>query len=252
MELGLISQLNENWLFRSTNINRYTARDIADLAFLYLVTLHILRSEFATAPYAIKYAKQTSNHMHFKATDKSNTDLYQFLNILTNANGAEANKLSNPLASNTFLNGLKLNSYAVRRFLMNIAKPRYDIESQKQILFQLETQLNITVSNYRSLRRLAVEWNTREIDTEAQKLTITRLLQALRTKASRGDVLPWLEKVSKRNRYELINVCNPETGKNCDTQQTSQSSSPNWELLKTLAAGALTGSVITHFLDKKD
>lgn len=256
MELSFMSKLDENWLFRSKRMGDFTARDVADLAFLYMVSLHILRCEFDTAPFAIKYARQTSSHSNFKAVDKNNTDLYQFLNILSDPSGQIAGQLGHHESNEIFWHEMHFNPTMTRQFLSNITASKYDHSQQKRILFQLESQLHITVSNYRSMRRIAVEWHSNEIDSEGQKLTVTRMLQALRAKARRGDLLPWLEKLSGHRKYELFNVCDPETGTGCDSETPGETPSDTpaksgMSMLKTLALGAAAGGALVHMLGKR-
>ena len=253
MELSLISKLDENWLFRSKHMQDFTARDVADLAFLYLVSLHVLRSEFDTAPFAIRYAKQTNAHSNFKAVDKNNTDLYQFLNILSDPDGMISDQLGHQESNKVFWHDMHFNANLTRQFLSNIASSTYSHTLQKRILFQLESQLHITVPNYRSMRRIAVDWDSSEVTSEAQKLVVTRMLQALRAKARRGDILPWLEKLSGHRKYELFGVCDPETGKGCDDAPiaAAHTTTPSMGLLKTLALGAIAGGTLVHMMGKK-
>ena len=60
MELEFINELCESRLIRNKkHINRYTAKDAADLVFLYACMLNILKNEFKYAPVASQYAKKT-------------------------------------------------------------------------------------------------------------------------------------------------------------------------------------------------
>ena len=75
--------LQESSLLHSlSSLNRYNAKDIADLCFLYMVALHILRSEFDFAPQARSYASKTLGSGDFQNIRLNKTDLYQLLNIL--------------------------------------------------------------------------------------------------------------------------------------------------------------------------
>lgn len=247
---SFMSSLEENWLFRVKTPSEFSVREIADLAFLYMIALHILRSEFETAPQAIGYAKITNNHANYKPVDKSNTDLYQFLNILSDPKSKIAAELANSQANDILWHEIKFNTTTVRQFLNNVINKNYDTAAQRRLLFQLENQLHITTSNYRSMRRIAVEWDSNEIDTVGQKMVVTRLLQALRAKARRGDLLPWLEKLSSLRQYELFKVCDPESGEGCGTEPVLPTKTNNMSLLKSLALGALAGGIIGHAMGK--
>lgn len=250
MTVNFIRSLNENWLFRTRNISDFNLRDIADLTFLYLICVHILRSEYETAATAIGYAKITNSHSNYRALDRNSTDLYQFLNILSNPN-SNALLLANKNANDILWAELNFNPNTIRQFLDNVTKNKYDVARQKYLLYQIENQLYITTSNYRSMRRIAVEWSSHDIDTAGQKMVVTRLLQALRARARRGDILPWLERVSNTHQYELSDVCDPETGKGCEPVTAPPPTKNKMGFLKTLALGALAGGVIGHAMGKK-
>lgn len=251
-QLNFIKSLDENWLFRARGPDNFTLRDIADLSFLYLICLHIMRCEYETAPTARGYAKRTASHSGFRSVDRTNTDLYQFLYILSNPSSETARILANRDANDVLWEELNFNSNTVKRFLDNIVNKKYDAATQKNLLFQIENQLHITVSNYRSMRRIAVEWSGNEIDTVGQRMVITRLLQAFRARARRGDLLPWLERLSQTKHYELKSVCDPETGEGCGEHAvTPPQHKSNMSLLKTLALGALAGGIISNAIRNK-
>lgn len=250
MNMNFIKTLSENWLFRSRTIAEFTLRDIADLAFLYLICLHILRSEYETAATAIGYAKITNSHSGYKSLDRTSTDLYQFLNILSNP--SQIQLLANRDANNILWEELNFNSNTVRQFLDNISKKKYEASKQKSLLFQIENQLYINVSNYKSMRRIAVDWHSQDVDTAGQRMVITRLLQAFRARAKKGDLMPWLERLNNLRQYELSNVCDPETGKGCHPEKPVISIKNNkMSFFKTLALGALAGGVITNAMSRK-
>ena len=237
----MTSLLNENTLFRSRKITSYNLREVTDLFFLWCVSLHILRQEYETAPWAYRYAQQTSNHGTFYNIDISNTDLYQALWVLSNYE--KGNSKFNNDADELLWHNMYYNSNTVIRFLKNCTNAKYNVNLQRSLLLQLEQQLHITTNNYRSLRRLCVEWNTGQIDTQAKQLVVTRLLQALRYKARRGEVLPQLEKLANLKHYELTNVCNPETGETNDHKDLIIKPTPQMSLFKKLAiAAAAVGS----------
>ena len=74
MKLSLINTLDENQLLRNRNPHNFNAKDMAELAFVYLNALHIMRSEYETAPFAQAYARRTMSHSNFDREDRQNTD----------------------------------------------------------------------------------------------------------------------------------------------------------------------------------
>lgn len=209
----LIRGLQENRLLRLSKPSNYNARDISDLAFLYLVTLHLLRCEFETAPFAQRYAAQTNSHGGFMPSDPTNTDLYQFLHIISDPNGALASKLGSHEANELFWPTLSFSPALTRQLLADISKRgAYDTKTARRILLKLEQQLHIGNSNYKSMRRLAGEWDSGDLDTHQKQLVVTRMLQALRTRSRQGDLLHQLEMLAGSQNLELKNAANPETG----------------------------------------
>jgi hypothetical protein len=242
----LIKQLDENTLFRAKKLNIFTLRDLADLTFLYCVTLHILRQEFSTNTFAIKYATRTGIHGDFSHNDVANTDLYQMLNIFSNSDKLKT--LSKPDASEVLWYDMDWHSLTMKRFLANINRKKYDDQAQRQLLFQLEKQLHIINGNYKSIRRISVEWSGTLITESAKRLAVTRLLQALRARAKAGDILAPLSQLSVANHYEIKGVCDPETGKNCDSKDEVMVPKAGLSFLQKLILSASAGYAVGSLL----
>ena len=233
-----------NLLHSISSARRYNARDIADLCFLYMVTLHILRCEFEFAPQARSYAHKTLGSGDFSHVHINNTDLYQLLNILLAQNVLWTQELKNPQASNTFLSDIYLNQSDVIKFLRNIQKGGFNADMSARLLLKMEQQLRINVTNYKSVRRIASDWTEAHVDNHAKTLVVTRLLQALRNKAFSGDLRKHLEKLAVTQGLEYKDACDQETGKNCivSTAPTTHLIAPKQpSLLKQLAVGAGLG-----------
>lgn len=233
--MPLLSKLEENTLFRARSLDEFTARDICDMVLLYMVTLHILRTEFETAPFAQNYAKRTMSHNGFDKADPYNTDLYQLLHMVSHPHDGMAAKLDKPHANDLLWHDTHFAPANTKRLLLQIANSGYDGHDARRLLLSLEQQLKISNSNYRSVRRLASEWGTSELDTEQQKLTITRLLQAFRSRVRRGDLAASLENLARHHKYEMHDVINAETG---ETPRAAQSGKSGMTFLKGLAIAA--------------
>jgi hypothetical protein len=305
-------KLNEGSLLASvSSINRYSARDIADLTFLYMIALHILRVNWETIGFAKNYASKTLSRNIMEATssptvyvkavpskkdvfkihaiddpenelqghlkkgyeeDKetlrdfeatagvnviymnieesfgsSSTDLNQLLTI-TLQHSDDFIHLKNQEASKHLLHDLLLTSTDVTKFLRNIASSSYDDKLAARLLLRFERNLRVTVTNYKSVRRICSDWNTSSVDDEAKRLSITRLLQAMRHRAIRGDLLQPLQNLAKQQKLELPHACNPETGENCNIDKEDQSSQ-KLSMLKQLTITAGLG-VGAYYLGK--
>ena len=161
--------LNESSLFASFNsINRYSARDIADLTFLYLVSLHVLRSNWETATFAKTYANKTLSWNDWDIDNINGTDLYQLLSITLYHSEKFMKHIKDLKSSETLLHDLLLNSYDVKQFLRNITSSTYSDSLSSRLLLKFERDLRISVSNYKSVRRICSDWNSSHIDHEAK------------------------------------------------------------------------------------
>lgn len=245
---GFFKNLGENRLLRLKKVGAFNARDISDLAFLYILTLYVLRSEFETAPFAQQYAQQTNRHSGYAAVDPGNTDLYQFLHILSDQHGAMANRLADGEANELFWPTLGFSATTVRQILNELGSKRFDGGNARRLLLKLEQQLHITNSNYRSMRRLVGEWNTGDLDTHQKQLVVTRMLQALRARAYQGDVLPRLELLAGRHGLELLGAADAETGQQPHKGLVSNDTK---DALKGLAVAAGIYAVNRYLMNKK-
>ena len=232
-------KLSESSLIRSiSSVNRYNARDIADLTFLYCITLHLLRVDWASATFARNYANKTLIHHDWSHEHLNGTDLYQLLHItLTHSNNFIAH-LRNKQASQQLLHDIMLSESDVQRFLRNIAANHYNDDLSDRLLLRMEQQLRITTTNYRSVRRIACDWMQPHITHEGKTLAVTRLLQAMRHRAVTGDLMHALQQFAQRERLEIAQACDPETGYNCEHQPATDN---KMSMLKKLVVGAGLG-----------
>lgn len=223
-----------------SRVSRYSARDVADLAFCYMLALHMCRQEFETAPWCRQYAQRTLDANDWHTTNLNKTDLHQLLNVLIGQSHAWVSYMKSAHASELLLQEIHVDPHVVERFLHNLQHVNFDPELSGRLLMQLERDLKITTSNYKSMRRIMSDWHLPHVDTEAKRLVMTRLLQAFRAKAMGGDVISKLERLSRERKWEIDQACDPETGKNCDVTGTS-SAPKKASLLKQLAVGAGLG-----------
>ena len=229
----IIDQITESTLISSVDqLKKYDAREIADLIFLYFVALQILKSTFESAPFAIDYANHTRAGS-FDIFPRTGTDLNILIHTLFGKNNIfTKNMLKNQKASDVLISKLRFNVSKAKSWLSNVRKVNEN--SDNRFLLKIESDLQISVSNYKSVRRLATEWNS--IDHSARQLAMTRLLQAFRAKAPRSELLPALEKVSKQKNLFLKGAGNPEK------------SGGSGSFLKKLGIGAAVATGIGAYL----
>jgi len=199
---------NESKMFRNNFLSQLTLRDTADSAFLNLLTLYMLSSEFETRPFAQEYARKTMAFGNFNVPRVGGTDLYQALHILLNPNGVTAGKLKADAQNKALSSQLKTNKRLVRLFLTQIADGTLDRNTAIRIMYRLESQMAIDISNYKSLRRLMTDWQNQT--TYQKQMCMTRLLQYYRIRGRRSELLPILEVLSRGKGLELTDVGNAE------------------------------------------
>lgn len=204
MAFEFISNLCESKLFPTRQeMKRYSLKDAADLAFLYLCTLIILNSEYAYAPSSVEYARKTKQFGHYKMYRQAATDLYVLLNMVM-GDSAEA---GDP-AANLFSKRLNVKESDIKILMNALVANKSDSAFFNQIMMRIEKQLGISNVQYKAVRRLAVDWNN--LDHGQKKLATTRLLQAFRMRARRSELLPVLNALAKDKNLEIKGAVDQE------------------------------------------
>lgn len=222
-----------------SRMSKYSARDVADLAFCYMLALHMCRQEFETAPWVRTYAHLTQDTQGFANTNLNKTDLHQLVNVLLHQSPGWTRYMKDATASDLLMQEIELHPDLVTRFLRNLQSATFDPELSGRLLLQMERAVKITTSNYKSMRRILSDWHLDHVDTEAKRLVMTRLLQVLRAKAAQGDVVQKVNALSRERKWEIPHACDPETGRNCDQTVSVAPKSPS--IMKQLAIGAGLG-----------
>jgi hypothetical protein len=216
----ILENCNESKMFRNAHLNQLTLRDTVDSVFLNMLTLYMLSKEFETAPFAKDYAGRTLAFGNFTAPRISGTDLYQGLHILLNPAGPAGQQLKAQPQNLVLAKQLRVNAKLVKQFLSGIENGTLDRVTAIRIMYRLEGQMGIDVSNYKSLRRLITDWEN--LSTQQRELCATRLLQYYRLRGKRSELLPVLDVLTRNKGYEITGVANAE--------------------LAALGAGAIAGS----------
>jgi hypothetical protein len=199
---------NESKMFRNNYLSNLTLRDAVDNAFLGLLTLYIFNKEFETAPFAQNYARRTMMFGSFREPRVAGTDLYQALHLATNPTGKTAGKLDGTEQNAVLATRLHVKEKMAKDFLRGLASGTLDRATAIRLMFRLEPQMNIDISNYKSLRRLITDWEN--LTTFQRQICITRLLQYYRTRGRRSDLYPMLETLAKAKGWEIKDVENAE------------------------------------------
>jgi hypothetical protein len=139
---------------------------------------------------------------------------------LFNPTGGTAQQLKAHDQNLVLAKQLRANTKLVKQFLHGIANGTLDRITAVRLMYRLEGQMGIDVSNYKSLRRLITDWEN--LTTHQRELCVTRLLQYYRVRGKRSELLPVLDVLSRNKGYEITDAGNAE--------------------LAALGAGAIAGS----------
>jgi len=199
---------NESKMFRNNYLSQLTLRDAVDSVFLNLLTVYLLSKEFETKPFAQDYAKRTIQFGNFNLPRVSGTDLYQGLHIILNPEGALAARLKAPEQNKALAQELRTNKKMILDFLRNISTGHADATSAIRIMYRLEGQMGIDISNYKSLRRLITDWDN--LSTHQRELCVTRLLQYYKVRGKHSELYPILDTLASKKGYLLHGVDNAE------------------------------------------
>ena len=215
---------NESKMFRNAYLEQLTLRDAVDSVFLNMLCLYLLSKEFETAPFAQDYAHKTNMYGNFDVPRVSGTDLYQGIHIVLHPDSHTGQQLRGAEQNAALANELHATSKMFKDFLRGIASGHMDRTTAIRIMYRIEGQLDIDVSNYKSLRRLITDWDN--ITTYQRQLCVTRLLQYYRVRGRRSELFPVLQTITQNKGWELTDAGNAE--------------------LQDVGAGALTGSRSSH------
>jgi hypothetical protein len=220
-----------------SHLRRLNGRDVADLVFLHLLTLHLMKQEFYTREFAVEYAKNTWQGGNFFSMRADRTDLYNLLYLVVGTNNNDAlQRLQDPDDSKDFLESLNVDREAIRRYLRLVATNKTNQGWERRFFLQLQTNLRIETQGYRAIRQIVTHYDP--TNYEHKRLVITRLLMAFRARAIRSDMYKRLVKYAKTQHLEIKDqLCNPETGKGCGKEASRQAAAnrPGWGAAAVLA-----------------
>lgn len=202
------SSLCEARLIRTKNmLGSYSAKDVADLIFLYFIVLTILKKDFNAAPIAASYAKHTMRTGDWSSWRYSYNDLGMLIHTLFGS-GDASSFLKDEKSNEIFMKKIRFNEQEAKNWLRDVVRGLDRTNRDRRFLLNLERNLGIDDSNYRSIRRLASEWQT--LSHGERSLVVTRLLHAFRVRARKSELFMTLEALAKANNLEIRGATNPE------------------------------------------
>lgn len=192
----------ESRQYRAGGGRNLNLRQVANFAFLDLLTLYILHSEYETASVASSYGSKTMGYRNFQRPRLSGTDLYVSLNILSNPESVFSKAIKqNPDADAILRQKINVKLPTFKRYLDLIEEGTITNSDAAQLLLRIEKQLFITDSQYKSMRRLVQDWSG--LNSMQRELVVTRMLQQYKKFAKRSELAVFLEDLGKSKGYEL-------------------------------------------------
>ena len=247
-----INTLSESKLVPSQrHYHNYTAAELADMAVLYLCALYILFNNPASENFARQYARRTMMYgKNFDHWQNGGTDLYAIIHGLVNQDVA----LDHPETSDKFRKTVPIGESVLIRWLSDMASNTIRTPQHRALFTRLDFNFKLANASIRAIRRLVMDWT--DITPREHQLVMTRLLQLMRIRCPRSELLPELSKMARSYGLELHNVCNPETGDGCGDEGPVDRKYPTMldkksSFMATLA-GAGLGLAASHLLHSKD
>jgi|TARA_B100001094_G_scaffold332280_1_gene403679 hypothetical protein len=194
---------------RPGELSRYTFQEICEKIYISFLSLSLLKRFSQTSRWARQYGRETMTYGGFDKVRYSANDLHNMLAVV-DGDPAIALKLSNSNAAQALRQRQSVPTLIVKRYLRMM-------QDDYGFLTAMETALGITNGDYKNLRRAIADFDS--LDTRRKKITVTRLLQAVRAKLPGTDISRKVEEFSKKQKFELDNVLDAETG--TDTKKMS-------------------------------
>ena len=186
---------------RPGDLQRYTYQEICEKVYLSFLALSLLKNFEQTRGWVKQYAAQTLTYGDFDKVRMTGNDL---TNMLAVVDGEQRiiDKLANKGQAMALRQRTNVPTMAVKRYLRTF-------KDDYTFLTQLERALSIANNDYRNLRRTIADFVS--ISSSAKKVTVTRLLQALRAKLRGTEITKKVEEFSQKQKFELDGVIDAET-----------------------------------------
>ena len=185
---------------RQSDLQRYTFQEITERIYLSFLTLTLLRNFSQTAGFVKSYANQTLAYGSFDRVRSTSNDLHNMMAVVV-GDPAITNKLANKNQAMALRQRRSVPELAMRRYLR-------DFKNDYSFLSQLETALSVSNSDYKNLRRAISDF--KNLDSKRQKVTTTRLLQALKAKLAGTDLQKQASMLANKQKLELDSVVDAE------------------------------------------
>jgi len=204
-QFGFLNDINEaSKMYRTRQqLDTVDIRDTLNFAFVNLLTLQILYSNYDTAPIARDYAKRTLiGGGNFNTYRRDGTDLYHAMHKIVSGGGGSGK-------SAIQFNKVKLPAQQLKQYLKAMAMGQ-KLPQVGGMFMRLERGLDITEANYKAMRRLAVNWT--DLPPGQKSLLATRMMQFYRTPAIRSELYTTFARFAKAGNFYNASIDNVEKG----------------------------------------
>jgi hypothetical protein len=200
MPYEFLGTLSESKLIPTPqSLEKYRPQDLPDFLLLTLCALRVLLLYKRSNDNARDYVRKTRQWGSFDVWRQTGTDLYQLLHALE---GRMSTKVHGA-------NALHLDYGLVRNWLRDSQTGESRETTTRRLFLHLDRNLKIRDESLKAIRRLVMNW--RQIDNHKRALAMTRLLQILRARMPRSELLHPLSELARHLHLELRGVDNPES-----------------------------------------
>jgi len=207
MELEFLKEeIFEARMVRNSNdILSLTYTDVCERLYLSLLVLEIIRRYPSFAPVAHGYAKRTVTSTGYKHFQMHGTDLYNLIHFAVGDDDA-IGRLKDPASAKKLRNRTRIPIMRLNGYLHQVGSGFAG--SNSELFINLESALHINSSDYKSIRRMLVNFGNATI--QDKKRVVTKLLYAARAKLRNSDLIPHLEKLAVQRDLEVTGVVDNE------------------------------------------
>lgn len=170
--------------YKSAGLSRFTGREIADGLYLNTLGLYLLYLDKETA-YAKKYAKKTRQFGTYALFRTHATDIYLLCYQILHPDNDHIT-MNNPIESKVLLNTMQLDRKYHLRFMQMLSIEDVNSATANSYFLRLETQLKISQSRYKLIRRNIVDWHS--LSRQKQHRIITLLYAELRRQGNGSGI----------------------------------------------------------------
>lgn len=183
--MEFIRDLHEARFTRNpNNVKTLTYNDCRERIYLVLLCLEMMRHSSRFNLVVKKYASQTRGFEDFRLFRLNGTDFYNYMYFVFGDEGYK--KLKDPDAALKIKQDTKVPRTELNQYIVSLAKGEKP-SLPTRLFLKIEAGLQITNSDYKSIRRQLSDWESLRLHDK--KIAATKLLYAVRAKLRSSDII---------------------------------------------------------------